>query len=148
MTLKQQSLLNAFCALRFRYGDKSRVSRLDLFNSMRRNERRRTVALALLFLLAHAFSLSITHHHAGSPQNDSTRSIQSADASNSKNAPQSSDDSGCNSCRASRSFNSSERSFAVVIQVSRQERIRETLLEQPLADGPAFVETSRGPPLA
>jgi len=32
------------------------VSRLDLFNSMRRNERRRTVALALLFLLAHAFS--------------------------------------------------------------------------------------------
>ena len=125
-----------------------RVSRVVFLNSVPRNKRRRSVAVVLLCLIAYAFSLSVTHHHAPSPQSASTLSVQSADASSSKNLPQSSDDSSCNSCRASRSFNSSERCYTLVVQFSRQEHIRETLPSQPLSDALALVESSRGPPLA
>ena len=114
----------------------------------RRGARRRSVAAALLCLIAHGFFVSITHHHPASLREASGFSIESSKEESSKNHPQSSDDSNCISCQVSRTFHSLDRSQYLVIQFPVQALVREKLLAHFLPSTPSLVISGRSPPIA
>jgi hypothetical protein len=114
----------------------------------RHSGRKRLIAAVLLFLVAHGFFVSLTHHHSASAQKASGFSIESGDRDGSGKLPQTGDDSSCVSCRVSRSFNSLERSQCLVVQCPVQAVVRQQLLSYFLPDTPDLVPSGRGPPLA
>ena len=119
-------------------------------NQTRTGKARSRVALALLFLVAHASLLTVTHHHATTPAVDSASetSISSRESKSSNGTPVSSDSSHCASCRLQRNFNSVLRSPSISIALSPACVSVEVFQREARSLGARVVFSGRAPPSA
>src|SRR6266496_3591920 len=104
----------------------------------------------MLCLLAHAFLVSVTHHH-NSPRDRSTRATANVTADNSRSSgatPGSAGDAHCLSCRLQRNFASNVHPASVVVQLLQEPLCREISPTEPRSSGACFIFSDRAPPTA
>ncbi len=104
----------------------------------------------MLCLLAHAFFVSVTHHH-NSQQYLSANATASVTADNSGGSgatPGSAGDAHCLSCRLQRNFTSNVHPASVVVQPLQEPLSRQTTLSEPRSPGSCFSFSDRAPPTA
>ncbi|HXI92861.1 MAG TPA: DUF2946 family protein [Blastocatellia bacterium] len=119
-------------------------------DKLKRSQRSRVTSIAMLCLLAHAFFVSVTHHH-NSPQNLSsklTASLTTSGNDGSGATPGSAGDAHCLSCRLQRNFASNVHPASVVVQPLQEPLSRETTLSEPRSLGSSFIFSNRAPPNA
>jgi hypothetical protein len=111
--------------------------------------RRRAVSLALLFLLAHAVFVNLTHHHnlVGAPSSTPDASVTATHPGGPDSAPDSGSDRHCQSCCLQRHFAIHVRPIPIPPDL-RPEPVRaEVFIFQPGSTGVFLVLSSRAPPL-
>jgi hypothetical protein len=112
--------------------------------------RSRVASLTLLCLLAHAFFVSITHHHASlhksAPAANVTMTAENDGGSGAK--PDSTDDSHCLSCRLQRNFTSNIHTATVVVQPIEEPLYVEPFLVERCSRGSSLLIFGRAPPLS
>jgi hypothetical protein len=117
-------------------------------NQTRIGKARSRVALALLFLVAHASLQTATHHHATSPAIASAfeTSISSRESESPNGTPGSSDSSHCATCRLQRNFSSALRSPSVSFALSPATVSFEVFQREARSLGALVVFSGRAPP--
>ncbi len=104
----------------------------------------------MLCLLAHAFFVSVTHHHS-SPREfaeEAIVSVTSDDGGGSGATPGTAGDAHCLSCRLQRNFTSNIHPASLVVQLVKQPLSRETTLFRPCSTSSFFILSDRAPPTA
>ena len=104
----------------------------------------------MLCILAHAFFVSVTHHHKSvqSPVFAAIASVAADDNRGTGTAPESTSDAHCLSCRLQRNFTSNVHPASMVVQ-SLEEPLRlEASLSEPGLPGSCFIFSNRAPPIA
>lgn len=112
--------------------------------------RSRTIAFAMLVLIAHAAIVSVTHHHSVRPQ-AVTASAAPSIASNhedSGSAPDSNSDAHCLSCRLQRNLVSSIHTAPVLVESITQPILHQTSKADSSHSGSSLLLHGRAPPLA
>jgi hypothetical protein len=103
----------------------------------------------MLCLLAHAFFVTVTHHHSSRQDLSATSASVTADnSSGSGTTPGSASDAHCLSCRLQRNFASNVHPASVVFQPLQEPLSRETTLSEPRSLGSCFIFSNRAPPTA
>lgn len=112
--------------------------------------RSRLASIVLLCLLAHAFFVSVTHHHGLSRtlSPDAIATLTADGDGGSGAEPDSGGDAHCLSCRLQRNFNSNIHTATVLVQPIEQPLCREPLLIEGCLRGSSLLILARGPPLS
>lgn len=122
--------------------------KLTKLGKLKRSSRSRVIALAMICLIAHAFFVSVTHHHPVRPElaAPTGSSFIANDGRGSHTAPDSSNDAQCLSCRLQRNFVSNVGTTAVAVQPLEQPSIREAILCVAHSKGASLLLFGRAPP--
>lgn len=122
---------------------------LKRFGTIKRNTRSRLTSIAMLVLLAHAFLVSVTHHHSSHPYaTEATASITNDARGESGTTPGSAGDAHCLSCRLQRNFSTNVHPPSVIVQPLQEPLSRQTALCVSCATGSYYILSDRAPPAA
>lgn len=104
----------------------------------------------MLFILAHAFFVSVTHHHKSvqSPVFAAIASVSADYNGGSGTAPESTSDAHCLSCRLQRNFTSNVHPVSMAVQSLQEPLRREASLCALGLPGSCFIFSNRAPPKA
>jgi hypothetical protein len=126
------------------------IETLTLITKHKAGSRSRSIALAMLVLIAHAAIVSATHHHSVRPQAVTASADQSVASSHedSGSAPDSNSDAHCLSCRLQRNLVSSVHAAPVLVESITQPILHETPRPDTTHSGSSLLLRGRAPPLA
>jgi len=106
----------------------------------------RAAAPVLLFLVAHALLVSITHHHRISDSRGTGSIAKLEGAADGSGLGSESSGSDCFSCSLQRNFVSDSHSFSVSFKVLPDSVTHETISANPPSSRPGLITCDRAPP--
>ena len=127
---------------------RERARQLIMLDKPEGSRTSRVASIAMLCLLAHAFFVSVTHHHS-SHQNLAANGAASVSTDNSGGSGPtrgSASDAHCLSCRLQRNFTSNVHPASVLVQPLHEPLSRQTTLTAPCSPGSCFIFSNRAPP--
>jgi len=112
-------------------------------------DRARLVAGLMLFLVAHALVVDLTHHHPIKPvHNVAAGAIAEVQGeTDSRSESSSSRESACPSCRLHNSFSAQGRSSSVTLELTARAVDYVARILEPHTEGVTLLLSSRAPPL-
>jgi len=121
---------------------------LTKLSKLKRTTQSRSLALAMLCLVAHAAFVSVTHHHRLTKQVAGLegKSVIANHQGSSQSTPDSGDDSNCLSCRLQRNFSSAIRNPSVAVLDLEQSLVREINLCAAYSKSSPLFLFGRAPP--
>ena len=106
----------------------------------------RAAAPLLLFLVAHALLVSITHHHRRSDSSVNGSIAKLEGSTDGSGLGSESSGSDCFSCSLQRNFVSDSHSFSVSFKLLPDSVSHETIFADPPASRPGLITCDRAPP--